>query len=60
MTMSDAKEKGSEPVPQSQPSEMPKYTYQAMDSRTYSVDYRDPAKSAALDEPILSLRNLNL
>jgi len=58
--MSDAKEKASGSAPQGQPSEMPKYAYQAMDSRTYSVDYKDPSKSATPDTPILSLRNLNL
>jgi len=58
--MSDAKEKGSGYSPPARPSEMPKYAYQTIDSRTYSVDYRDPAKGQASDEPILSLRNLNL
>lgn len=58
--MSDAKEKGSGYSQQSQPSEMPKYSYQTIDTRTYAVDYRDPAKNVEPGEQIIrSLRNLN-
>jgi hypothetical protein len=58
--MSDAKEKGSGYSSPSQPSEMPKYDYQVIDDRTYSVDYRDPAKHSTPGEQIRSLRNLSL
>ncbi len=42
--------------------EMPKYTYQEIDSRTYSVDYKEPhtGDRAQASEPFRSLRNLSV
>jgi hypothetical protein len=40
---------------------MPSYRYQEIDNRSYSIDYREPAKDPVTKgEQLSSLRNLNL
>jgi hypothetical protein len=43
------------------PTPMPNFRYQEIDNRSYSIDYREPAKDpVAKREQFSSLRNLNV
>lgn len=43
------------------PTPMPNYRYQEIDNRSYSIDYREPAKDPVTKgEQFSSLRNLNV
>jgi hypothetical protein len=59
MIMSDTKRQSNSPPEEPRVIAMPKFSYQPIDSRTYSVDYQEPKKAAG-DQVVSSLRNLHV
>ncbi|WP_165435266.1 hypothetical protein [Bradyrhizobium sp. Leo121] len=57
--MSDTKRESKSPPEELRVIAMPKFSYQPIDSRTYSTDYQEPKKAAG-DEVVSSLRNLQM
>jgi hypothetical protein len=59
--MSKEKDESSQRYQQPTPTPMPNYQYQEIDNRSYSVDYREPAKTnVSKDEKFSALRNLTV